>query len=703
MLFQGGINEVLKFRFFKKPVHFLDGKSVASVLIDHENGLWVSTLDNGIYFSPSLNMSIFNQIPELNDEIINVTAVNNGVIAVSRNLEFIFVDSAYNSKKYLTIDRNALFDNYKILNYKNKLLLSGAVSGIVDKEFKELSKIKNHLGIELASQDVAIGNGDTVYYLTYNNIITYCNLKIVDNIKLPARGRTFLKTGPNEFLIGTLTGLYRYKNNSFTYLANENPSLGTRINYLFKDSCNRIWICTKGKGILFYKNNIWQQITKANGLASDLCNGIVEQKQNTYYVGTLDGLNKVIFNSDTSYRVESYNVSNGLPANEIFSLESYKNELWIGTSKGLAKINVNSNLLNDVSPTVYFNRIYINDTILINPNERNDFEYYQNSLTFNVDVLSFKTIGKTKFRYELLIDGKKLIKEVVGNKFELQNLRPGDYTLEIYGLNNNDRSSIVPSRFVFKIQSPFWLEGWFFSLILVIAISLVYLFLRYKISSQRAKQQREFEIEKKLSSFKLQALSAQMNPHFVFNAINSIQSQILQKNRHEAYGYLTKFSQLIRLILNNTNEITVPLSKEIEALKLYIELEQLRFMEKFDFDLLLATEVDAENTMIPSMIIQPFLENAIWHGLMPLNSIRKGKLTIQITPLGEKIVIIIEDNGIGRSKSAEIQKGVNHKSLGISLTKQRLELISKTGSEILISDLLDEQNNIKGTRIKLII
>ena len=202
------------------------------------------------------------------------------------------------------------------------------------------------------------------------------------------------------------------------------------------------------------------------------------------------------------------------------------------------------------------------------------------------------------------------------------------------------------------------------------------------------------------------ALSAQMSPHFTFNVINSIQSYVLQKQAHEAYTYLGRFSMLIRQVLNNARDSEITLSRELETIQLYVEMEQLRFENKFDFVIVINENIDPDGIEIPTMLIQPFIENAIWHGVMPLEEKRKGKIVIEIKPVGDCFQIIIEDNGIGRKNSRAIKKSPGHKSLGMSITQQRLDLLfGKEGDhsgKIIIHDLYDKEGEPCGTRVELL-
>ena len=196
-----------------------------------------------------------------------------------------------------------------------------------------------------------------------------------------------------------------------------------------------------------------------------------------------------------------------------------------------------------------------------------------------------------------------------------------------------------------------------------------------------------------------------MNPHFVFNSLNSIQHYIFNSKSDEAVKYLNKFAKLMRVILNNSDKPTVAIEDDLEALKLYLELEQMRFEDKFEYKFEVDKNVDLDYDIMPPMLLQPYVENAILHGLTPRKD--KGLLTIGIRNEENFIVCTITDNGIGRKKSAEIKRtmpGTKHKSFGMKITEERLRIlneISLSQHRVKIIDLENEDGSSAGTTVEL--
>ena len=217
--------------------------------------------------------------------------------------------------------------------------------------------------------------------------------------------------------------------------------------------------------------------------------------------------------------------------------------------------------------------------------------------------------------------------------------------------------------------------------------------------------QENMSLKQRATELEMQALRAQMNPHFIFNSLNSINSFILQNEKEQASEYLIKFSKLIRLILQNSMSPLISLSKELEALALYIELEALRFEDTFEYDIRYSNELDTLSIKVPPLILQPFVENAIHHGLIPKNA--PGHLLIDIHENEDRLLFTVKDNGIGRDKAAKLRANTRHmhKSLGLTVTSERINALanddSNTPSTLEIHDLFSPSGKADGTEVHI--
>jgi LytS/YehU family sensor histidine kinase len=217
---------------------------------------------------------------------------------------------------------------------------------------------------------------------------------------------------------------------------------------------------------------------------------------------------------------------------------------------------------------------------------------------------------------------------------------------------------------------------------------------------QLESERKQASLQQHASELEMEALRSQMNPHFIFNCLNAINHFILNNEAETASDYLTKFSRLIRRVLQNSARRTIPLTDELQTLRLYIELERVRFKNRFQFSITVDENIDAECLMIPPMLLQPFVENAIWHGLMQKET--AGELTIIITQRDGKLTCIVTDNGVGRQKAAASRKPpTQKKSMGMEITANRLRMLEgeEQSGNFKIVDLHDEEGNNSGTKV----
>ena len=286
---------------------------------------------------------------------------------------------------------------------------------------------------------------------------------------------------------------------------------------------------------------------------------------------------------------------------------------------------------------------------------------------------------------------------------------PGTYIFRVTGSNNNNVWNEDGVTLTIIISPP-WYQTWFFRIgaaLLLFFMIWIFIFLRVRHIRKKHKMEKKvLLIEKQLFDIQQKALRLQMNPHFIFNSLNSIQSYVLSNDVDLAVNYLGRFSQLMRLILSNSRESVVSLADELLAIQHYLEIEKLRFEEKFTYSVIVDPEIDDEFTGVPPMIIQPYIENAIIHGLN--HKPTPGHLTISFKQKGSLLLCSIEDNGVGRAKATDIKRrsGLNSKSRGMMITKERLEILSEKSDEkfsVKVIDLKDKSGVPAGTRVELLI
>jgi sensor histidine kinase YesM len=259
----------------------------------------------------------------------------------------------------------------------------------------------------------------------------------------------------------------------------------------------------------------------------------------------------------------------------------------------------------------------------------------------------------------------------------------------------------VPVECKVKIYATFWQHPLFYIALSVICVGLIILFILLRKNIQIKRR----ELDHQLISLEQKALQSMMNPHFIFNSLGSIQNYLLQKKSGEAGVYLSQFARLIRQNLNSINAASINLEEEIDRLKNYLDLEKLRMENKFEYNIEVAENVDADELQIPSMIIQPFVENAIWHGIAFLQE--KGQIIIKFQMQDDKsLTVVVEDNGIGMKRAETFSsKQEKHLHLGMEMTRKRLEILGKKFSvktSLTFSECFPGNLN-PGTRVEMVV
>ncbi len=338
-----------------------------------------------------------------------------------------------------------------------------------------------------------------------------------------------------------------------------------------------------------------------------------------------------------------------------------------------------------------------------------NLEHFENFFSFSFAAKSFTLAEDNKFRYRLEGFDENWIDAKERRFANYTNVPSGEYIFKLQAANNegiwNDELLELP----ITIATPWYLTWWFILSVIYFLGLIAYGIYKLRIAQIRKEERLHGEFEKKLASQEMTALRAQMNPHFLFNSLNSIDSFIIKNETHKASEYLNNFARLIRLILQNSRSNYVNLKDELESLDLYMQMESLRFKDKFQYEIKVDEKLEVENIDIPPMLMQPYIENAIWHGLMHKQNGQPGKVTLSIHEQKGDLHCVIEDNGIGRKRAMEIRANRpsrGKKSVGMKITKDRISMINKlynTNTSVEIIDLKDNEGNAMGTKVELVI
>jgi hypothetical protein len=348
------------------------------------------------------------------------------------------------------------------------------------------------------------------------------------------------------------------------------------------------------------------------------------------------------------------------------------------------------------SVTIFDSRQPLNDSKTI------ELKHNENFLRF--DFSEINLTGNISPRFEYMIEGldNNWNKGGSAGFASYSGIPPGEYVFKVRKEGSIQASSSDSYHII--IHPPFWQTWWFRLVLLLFIAGCIYWIVVRRVRLIRKEEKQKTIFNKQLAEVEMKALRAQMNPHFIFNSLNSVHRFILSNDTEKASHYLTTFSKLIRIILENSDKKTIPLENEIELLNTYLVLEENRFKTKFEYSIHVDHAIDRQKTEIPSMLIQPYIENAIWHGL--LHKETKGELKVSFGKNKIGIECVIEDNGIGREKAMQLKQRtvVKQQSMGMKVSKERLNLLGKLyhdKPDIKIIDLKNESGEAVGTRVEI--
>ncbi len=554
--------------------------------------------------------------------------------------------------------------------------------------------------------------------------------------------------------VGTGTGIYSF--NPITWKATSyasHPILkslnGKLVIGLYEDKGHRIWMATHGTGVYCYNQQAQklEHFGTQEGLAGEIVYGFTEDNDGNIYAATAHGF--TIISPDG--KLQTYNRKNGLRYERCESLlKDEAGNVWISNTKSLVKFDPhtrqlthyeeNSGLSIDgfrantammtsngemlwgsesgvnaffpdelvVTPSLLQVSVYAmdtNDTIqYFGSNRYFALPYSKNDITFHFTAINLNGSKNIEYQYKLEGYDKEWHAGTDVREARYPSLPAGNYAFHVKASIDHLNWITSNNEIALYIVPPFWQRWWFITAMIMLLALIIHALYWMRLKQVREKEKIKSEYNQKIAEIEMKALRAQMNPHFIFNCLNSINRYIVKSDHATASLYLTRFSKLIRLILDNSNSKNVLLSNELEALRIYIEMESLRFNNKFTYNIALDKEVYVDIMEVPPLIIQPYVENAIWHGL--LHKETAGHLDINLSMIDESMLqCIIEDNGVGRDKAREYKSksATTKKSLGMKLTEDRISLLNKHASSNASITIIDLVHNGEpaGTKVVL--
>lgn len=662
---------------------------ISNVYKDREGNILLATFDQGVLVIPDLNIpDMINFIPE--DPVVSIYSHSTNMLLMGTSKGKLI--SYYKGVTHIISDRGkhpveGVYGNQN----GNLIIFDNGCIRVFDKNTEKVTDLYS-----TSLKDAAIISDHEFYLGTSNGVYKVVSVGASSYTLAPVNGIQqriyFIEYNPvNEYIYtSTADGLLRF----------DRAGKSEKIRYNGKDifpnhlhySKGKIFASTHKHGILIIENGevTGNILPIVDGQIEDLKKVIVDK--NTIIGSSMNGL----YRFDLSGKLlSSIHSNNRLKSNRIIDFTLNGSELWVCHSGGVQLINLELFRTGNSKPSIRLDAIKVNDRQIVDF-KKNHFKNNERRFQFVFSSPTLKDMDNILYHYRLLGYDSNW-KFVTNNQSELtfNALAPGTYTLQLKAENRGEFSDVI--SYSFTIQKPFYTRWWFITTITILFLIMVYFVYRWQLSRQNKKSKQLNE----LNASKLTAIQSQMNPHFIFNSLNSIQDLILKGDVENSYSYITTFSNLVRRTLNYSDKDFIDFEQELKLLELYLSLEQLRYKK----DLHYTIEVNnVEDIMLPPLLVQPFIENALVHGL--LHKEGEKKLIIRFE-LNESLICTVEDNGIGREQSKAIKQRQrsDHESFSSKAIQDRFEILSNVfkGKFGYVYEDIYVNNQPAGTRVILTI
>lgn len=680
---------------FQSKNYFSD-KNISYIYLDKQNNYWISTINEGVFFIENFDTKII-ELPSK-------------PIVLSKTKRELLVG----------VESDALY-NINISDYSFKTDYVGKL---------------NH-GVNQILHDEASGD----------NYLTSSSFKLVTAGKIKELGIGAVKSVVKidakyfSFAASNVSGVFTKNKNLksdwdivFRNYETTTTEYLSKTNLILQSNGKSTTYNPKNETIYFATNNGLIAVSKKKKEEITYDNKTIYFIKIGYYNGVVYGFssNEKIYTIDSKNKIELFKISNSVIKEKVERIEIENQFLFAFTSNAIYEINLDNNItrkvitltkditITDVKilnnkyyfasskgiivktkseekavepPKLFINKISINDEKVSFKNNI-VLHHSENNIKINFTVLSHVPNEKFKVLYSIN-DSKWNVLDAENRNLILSALSPNKYEIKLKIANKNcDTVETIN----FTIKKPIWLNPIVLFTIAILFLLFLYSLYKLQISKIERKNQLALDkinLEKNVNQSKLKAIKSQMNPHFFYNALNTLQSYILSNEKKQAVEYLSKFSNLTRTILEMTEKDFITVSDEIKTLKLYLDIEQARFEEDFSYKISTNSELDNEHIKIPTMLLQPYLENAIKHGL--LHKQGKKELQISFEKTNDILKIIIDDNGIGRVKSAELNaiKNKNHVSFATEATQNRIDLLNQYTHKNISVVTIDKTNALE--------
>ncbi len=709
-------NGVFIFNNYKKfdysNNHILYNQSITDCLEDLSGNIWYTTVNNGVFFIPS-NYEFNHLLSE--EERLKINKINSfelendGTLWIGSDDGFLFKKTE-NTFEKIDLNRfpsinSIVYNQINDIIISNENLIISTNNGLISinkNNINDIARIRRSNGYTYSPKNIIIDKAGTITTTLSHGVFKVerdiNDLMFLSRIPDIPILRNFSHAIADDGTIWYVSrdGVHNNSTSNTKFYDVKEFGITQRVKEIELLNDSTFVLTTNGQGIFIISSGkLVIKLNKSSGLSSNSPSKI-EVIDNNIWLSSNNGLDKIVIENNSVVKIHNYNEHLNINTYNVNDFFIDENKIIVCTNNDIIVIDNNWVDAPLNPPNVYINTISSGDSILKSSN----IHLKKNSnLSIDCSVINFNRNSTITYEYKIVGIHETWVSTKLKH-FEFTSLQPGEYTFMFRAKRTSGYWSNYAS-FDFEIitplrEKPIFIIGYLI-LIIVLILGLILLFYKMNLKKKFQKVEQNYKIK----SLEQQALQAMMNPHFIFNVLNSIQYYLSSDNADEAQINLTKFAKLIRKNLEINQEKFISISEEIEYLRLYLSLEELRFDESFEYAISVDSALNPEEINIPTMLIQPFIENSIWHGIMPQGG--SGSVSIEFSKKNDSLYIYVIDNGVGYNPN-NLQKLSTHKSIGIKMTRERLSLMQSIYDEEFyfeIEPVKNTDSSLSGTKVTL--
>jgi len=689
---------------FQYKASYFKGEFITKIIKDQYDNYWFTSLENGVFIMPNIHLQQFN-FPEKVSNISCMDKINEHTLVLgSTNGYLSFFDISTQKTDIIELKSKQRVSSICNNSYNNFIYISQDDSSLV---YNKKTKKQKHQKSFINAKNFSLVDERRVLFPTYANayVLKFNNDELYKSQSIGTRRSytSYYSKKTSKSYVGYVDDFEMYDEafNASIIRFNNEPIFAIDIDETVDET---IWVSTFNDGIIGIKNgSVFTNYTTKNGLLSNQTSTIKSDGDKLWIV-----TDKGIQLLDTrTKRFKALTPKDGIISFNISEICVFKDKVVFSSNKGLFKIEKEQVFKVSKLPEIYFTKVTVEDEITTIKSSY-DLAPDVSKIQISFHANGYQSEKNITYKYRLLGAKDNWFEVNDGaNEVTFNNLSAGRYTFQLKAVEKNGFRETSVQSVQIKIKVPFYKEWWFITCSVLFGGLLIIGYYRNKLRIKENEKQQQLEKvakERELVFLKLENLRSQMNPHFIFNALNSIQEYILLNQKNLAGDYLGKFSDLIRMYLNHSTKRGISLSEEIEALNQYLELEKLRFEDSLHYQINLIEGIDVDTIEIPTMLIQPYVENAIKHGLLHKKKDRKLTLNFTLEKEQQNLLCEVIDNGVGRIKASALKakRRAVHESFGSKATNDRLELLNygkKHKTSVVINDLYSKEKTPLGTQV----